>query len=501
MGIHRVLVTGATGYIGGRLVPELLAAGYEVRCLVRNPAKLSDERWHAGVEVVAGDVGDEASVVRAMQGLDAAYFLVHSMGASGDFAAKDRAAAATFQAAAAEAGLQRLVYLGGLGRDDDPDLSPHLASRHEVGRVLAGGPVPVTELRAAIIIGSGSASFEMLRYLVEILPVMVTPRWVDNRCQPIAIRDVLHHLVAVLRTDAAAGRVLEIGGPDVLTYREMMLTYAELAGLRRRRVIGVPVLSPALSSLWVGLVTPLPSGLARPLVESLINEVVVGDRPIEAVVDHTPISLRRAVEQALQRVADLRVTTRWSDATLPGRTPADPLPSDPEWAGGSLLCDTQTARTDAPADALFGAVQGIGGQRGWHVTPLLWQLRGVADKLVGGVGMRRGRRHPDRMWVGDAVDFWRVEAVEVPELIRLRAEMRLPGEAWLEWRIEPDGEGATLTQRALFYPRGLFGRLYWYSLVPFHALIFKRLAERLAAAAGASVTATAAGPPEALPAE
>jgi len=483
-----ILVTGATGYIGGRLVPELLDAGHRVRCLARTPNKLDDEAWRDRVKVVKGDLSDSESVVGAMQGVDAAYFLVHSMGGSGDFAAKDREAAATFRDAASKADVGRIVYLGGLGDDDDPDLSPHLASRHEVGRVLAEGTVPVTELRAAVIIGSGSASFEMLRSLVEVLPAMVTPRWVENRCQPIAIRDVLTYLVRVIEVEDAAGRVLEVGGPDVMTYADMMRGYARLAGLTRRLLVPVPVLSPKLSSLWVGLVTPLPSGLARPLVESLINEVVVTDRPISEVVDHAPMGFDRAIELTLRRVSDLDVTTRWSDATLPGRTPADPLPTDPGWSGGRMLLDEQAVETDAEPHAVFATVEGIGGARGWYVTPLLWSVRGFIDKLMGGVGMRRGRRHPDRMGVGDVVDFWRVEAVEAPSLIRLRAEMRLPGEAWLEWRIDPTESGRTeLRQRALFHPRGLFGRLYWYALVPFHVLIFKRMCAKIADAAGGEV--------------
>jgi uncharacterized protein YbjT (DUF2867 family) len=487
-----VLVTGATGYIGGRLVPELLAAGHTVHCLARNPAKLADEEWADRVDVVQGDVTDAESLATAMDGVDAAYYLVHSMGGGGSFSDRDREAAKTFCDAAAKASIERIVYLGGLGRDDDPTLSHHLRSRHEVGQVLADGPVPVVELRAAIIIGSGSASFEMLRYLVEVLPVMVTPRWVRNRCQPIAIRDVLAYLVASLDIDAAASKdlgpqVLEIGGPDVLTYLEMMLTYAEAAGLHKRRILPVPVLSPKLSSLWVGLVTPLPAGLARPLVESLVNEVVVGDHPASAVIEHTTMPFKEAVERAVNRDGDLQVLTRWSDATLPGRSPADPMPTDPDWAGGSLLCDEQSTTTDAPANALYRAISGIGGDRGWYVTPLLWRLRGWADKFVGGVGLRRGRRNPDTLGVGDAVDFWRVEAFDTDKRVLLRAEMRLPGEAWLEWVIEPEGGGSRLTQRAIFYPRGLLGRVYWYTLVPFHALIFKQLAQRLADVAVQSV--------------
>lgn len=485
-----VLVTGASGYIGGRLVPELLEAGHRVRCLARTPSKLDEQPWREQVEVVAGDVTDRDSLDGALADIDVSYFLVHSMGGSTNFDEEDRKAAATFRDACADARVGRIVYLGGLGRDDDPDLSRHLQSRHEVGRVLADGPVPVTELRAAVIIGSGSASFEMLRYLVEVLPVMTTPRWVDNRCQPTAIRDVLAWLVAASdgeRTGAGdqGHQVVEIGGPDILTYREMMHTYAEAAGLKRRIVVKVPVLSPSLSSRWVGLVTPLPTGLARPLVESLINEVVVTEPPERVPFDHSMVPFRRAVELAVQRSADLQVSTRWSDANLPGRSPADPMSTDPDWAGGSLLCDSKTAHSDASPASMYATVAGIGGTRGWYVTPVLWSLRGLVDKLIGGVGMRRGRRHPDDLWVGDSVDFWRVEAVEKPGLVRLRAEMRLPGEAWLEWKITPDGDGSRLDQQAIFYPRGLLGRLYWYSLIPFHALIFARMANRIADAAAA----------------
>ena len=486
-----VLVTGATGYIGGRLVPELLAAGHTVRCLARNPAKIGDEEWADRVEVVRGDVTDAASLAGAMDGVDAAYYLVHSMGGGTDFSARDREAAATFRDAAARASIERIVYLGGLGRDDDPNLSRHLQSRHDVGRVLADGPVPVIELRAAIIIGSGSASFEMLRYLVEVLPVMVTPRWVHNRCQPIAIRDVLTYLVAALdvaaRGSAGDGpKVLEIGGPDVLTYLDMMLIYAEVAGLRTRRILPVPVLSPKLSSLWVGLVTPLPAGLARPLVESLVNEVVVGDHPASAVIDHQPMPFRAgggAGGAAGRRPAGAHPVVR----RHPPRAQRRPTrcPRDPDWAGGSLLRDEQTATTDASGRrAVPRRVRASAATRGWYVTPLLWRIRGWADKVVGGVGLRRGRRNPDLLGVGDAVDFWRVEAVEPDRRILLRAEMRLPGEAWFEWVIEPEGAGSRLTQRAIFYPRGLLGRAYWYALIPFHALIFRQLAERLAREGG-----------------
>jgi uncharacterized protein YbjT (DUF2867 family)/uncharacterized protein YndB with AHSA1/START domain len=455
-----------------------------VRVLARTPDKLAGEPWTLEVDVVQGDVGDEASVTRAMEGATAAYYLVHSMGGVADFAGRDRAAATAFRTAADRTPtLEQIVYLGGLGDEHDAALSPHLSSRHEVGQVLAEGSVPVTELRAAVIIGSGSASFEMLRNLTDVLPVMITPRWVSTRCQPVAIRDVLHWLVAAISTPEAKGRVLEVGGPEVVTYEAMMRAYAEVAGLRKRLVIRVPLLTPRLSSHWVGLVTPLPLGLARPLIESLVNEVVVLDRPVQAVMPHEPLTLREALEVAVRRVADLSVPSRWSDATLPGRTPADPLPTDPDWSGGTLLSDEQEARSKAPPAEVYATVTGIGGTRGWYVAEPLWSIRGAIDVLLGGVGMRRGRRHPDDLRVGEALDFWRVEALDPPHLVRLRAEMLTPGDAWLEWRIEPDGTGSRLHQRAMFHPRGLPGRLYWYALIPFHALIFKRLCQRLALAA------------------
>jgi uncharacterized protein YbjT (DUF2867 family) len=482
MASQTVLVTGATGYIGGRLVPSLLEAGHGVRVLARTPEKLAEVGWRDRVDVVGGDIADREVLAEAFAGVDCAYYLVHSMGGSADFAHRDREAAEAFREAAAEAGVGRIVYLGGLGHEDDRHLSEHLRSRHEVGEVLAAGPVDVVELRAAIIIGSGSASFEMLRNLVEVLPVMTTPRWVETLCQPIAIRNMLQHLVTALEVPARGHRIIEVGGPDVLTYREMMQQYAEEAGLGRRLILPVPVLTPGLSSHWIGLVTPLPSGLARPLVESLINEVIVTD-PSPEMPPEDNIAFRRSVQLALRRVENLDVATSWSDAGLPGRTPADPLPTDPDWSGGTMFADQQEVASAAAPEALYDTVQGIGGDRGWYVADPLWLLRGLADRAVGGIGLRRGRRHPDEVRVGDALDFWRVEAHDRPNLLRLRAEMRLPGEAWLEWRVTPAGDGAVLSQRALFHPRGLWGRLYWYALVPFHAMIFHRMATRLAAAA------------------
>jgi hypothetical protein len=356
-----------------------------------------------------------------------------------------------------------------------------LASRHEVGGVLAEGKVPVTELRAAVIIGSGSASFEMLRHLAEVLPAMICPQWVTRtKCQPIGIADVLHYLVAVIDIPEAAGQILEIGGPDVLTYRDMMDRYAAAAGLKRRLIIPVPVLTPRLSSHWVNLVTPLPYGLARPLVDSLINDVIVHpDRDIGRLVEHTPYTLDVAIERALDVVGDLRIKTSWMDSAR-DYTSARPMPQDPDWAGGTIYKNIQEVTTTASPDALFDTVTGIGGERGWYAMNVLWTIRGALDKLIGGAGMRRGRRHPNELRVGDALDFFRVVAYKRPSLLRLRAEMKVPGGAWLEWRITTDDSGQTrLRQLARFHPRGVAGRGYWWVLLPVHKIIWKQLVERL----------------------
>ena len=473
-----VLVAGASGYVGGRLVGDLLEAGYRVRCLVRTPAKVAAAAWADRVEILQGDVLEDLGA--AMADVAAVYYLVHTIGASADWVERDRQAARNVRDAAAAAGVRRIVYLGGLGDSASEELSPHLASRHEVGRALASGPVPVTELRAAVIIGAGSASFEMLRYLVDVLPVMVTPRWVETRCQPIAVRDVLRLLVGVLAVPEAAGQVYEIGGPDILSYRQMMNIYAEEAGLRRRWLIPVPVLTPSLSSHWVGLVTPLPRSLARPLVDSLINEVIVHDHTIEQLVPGRPLTYREAVAAALGNVRSGTVDTTWSSAEIGGRQPADPMPTDPDWSGGTVLADRRDRHVDAPPAVVYAVLNGIGGKRGWYWGDWLWSIRGFMDQLVGGVGMRRGRRHPTVMHVGDPVDFWRVEALEPDRRVRLHAEMKLPGEAWLEWRIEPDGDGSHVYQLGRFHPRGLWGRAYWFSVAPFHRFVFPSLLDGIA---------------------
>jgi uncharacterized protein YbjT (DUF2867 family) len=475
----KILVVGATGYIGGRLVPLLVDAGHEVRCLARRPEKLAGVPWADRVDVVRGDVLDPATLAASLAGVDAVYYLVHAIGTGADFAETDRRGATNLAEAASAAGVGRIIYLGGIVPTDG-HLSPHLASRAEVGQILLDGAVPAMVLQAAVIIGSGSASFEMLRYLTERLPIMVTPRWVSSRVQPIAVRDVLTYLVRVLDLPADTDRRFDIAGPDVLTYREMMERYGRVAKLRRRVIIPVSVLSPWLSSHWINLVTPVPKAIAQPLIESLRNSVVAREHAIETLVPFALIGFDEAVALALQRSATGAVATRWSGADWPG-APSGPMPTDPEWAGGSVYRDERAALIRAAADEQWAAIEGIGGDHGWYSFPLAWAVRGLLDRLAGGVGLRRGRRHPDRLAVGEPVDFWRVEALERGGLLRLRAEMKLPGDAWLEFRLEPgpDGGGIMLHQRALFVPRGLAGHLYWWAVWPFHGIVFGSMLRNL----------------------
>ncbi|WP_455351851.1 SDR family oxidoreductase [Streptomyces sp. SYSU K217416] len=491
------LVTGASGYIGGRLVPELLKAGHRVRCLARTPGKLRDHPWSSDVEVIKGDVTEADSMADAMRGIDIAYYLVHALGSGSRFEETDRRAARAFAEQAHAAGVRRIVYLGGLTPQGVPQrsLSPHLRSRAEVGQIFLDAPVPATVLRAAVVIGSGSASFEMLRYLTERLPVMVTPSWVHTQVQPIGVRDVLRYLVGSATMPPDVDRAFDIGGPDVLTYREMMRRYAVVSGLRRRVIVPVPVLTPRLSSHWVGLVTPVPASLARPLTESLRHEVVCQEHEIARYVPDSPgqpLPFNEALALALRRVRQAQVVTRWSSAGLPG-APSDPLPSDPGWAGGSLYEDERQLTVEASREALWKVIEGIGGENGWYSFPLAWAMRGWLDRFVGGVGLRRGRRDAERLRVGDSLDFWRVEEIETGHLLRLRAEMRLPGLAWLEMYAEHDGEGHTrYRQRALFHPRGLFGHAYWWSVSPFHAAVFGGMARNITQAATKGMSAPVA---------
>jgi uncharacterized protein YbjT (DUF2867 family) len=473
------LVTGATGYIGGRLVPELLAAGHRVRVMTRSPERVRDHPWSDRVEIVRADAGQEDQVTAACTGTDVVYYLIHALGSGASFEATDRHTGAVMARAARAAGVRRLVYLGGLEPEGE-DLSPHLRSRGEVAAILLGSGIPTVVLRAAIVLGSGSASFEMLRYLTERLPVMVTPRWVHSRIQPIAVRDVLRYLVGCATLPPEVHRSFDVGGPDVMSYAEMMQRYAEVAGLPRRRILPVPFFTPSLSSHWVGLITPVPASIARPLVESLRNTVVCREHDIAAHVPDPPeglLGFDDAVRSALQRVKDSAVTTHWSSASVPG-APSDPLPTDPAWAGGSLYVDERTRSTRATPAALWRVIEGIGGERGWYSFPLAWRVRGRLDRLIGGVGLRRGRRHPNSLYVGDALDFWRVEAKEEGRMLRLRAEMRLPGLAWLEFHVEHDDSAdgrharSVLRQRATFAPHGLAGHLYWWAIAAFHGVVF-----------------------------
>ncbi|MGM1018253.1 MAG: SDR family oxidoreductase [Actinomycetota bacterium] len=494
----RALVLGATGYIGGRLTPRLLSAGYRVRVLARDAARVASFPWGAECEVVEGTAQDADAVAEAMDDVDVVFYLIHSMSAGKGFEDADELAADTIAAAAVKAGTKRIVYLGGL-HPDDAKLSPHLRSRVRVGEIFLDSGVPTLVLQAGVVIGSGSASFEMIRHLTDVLPYMPAPKWVRNRIQPISVRDVLHYLMGAARVDPSVNRAVDIGGPDVLRYGQMMNGYALEASLPQRAIAALPVLTPGLASHWVNLVTPVPRSIARPLVASLQNECIVKDDAVDDIIPRPEEGLtpyRTAVAMALGRVDADTIETSWQDSEVSG-APSDPLPSDPEWAGRTAFTDARTMHTSAPVEDLWRVIVAIGGENGWYSSPVLWAIRGWMDRLVGGVGLRRGRRSRTLARVGDAVDFWRVEAVEEPGdgdsaaerragLFRLRAEMKVPGSAWLEMRAIPYGDGAIYEQRAVFFPRGLGGRLYWFAVLPFHGFIFAGMAARITAAAEAS---------------
>lgn len=465
-----MLLTGATGYVGGRLLPRLTQRDdLVVRCMVRDPARL-EGRVADRVELVEADAMDRAAVDRAMAGVDVAYYLIHALGSDRDFAAQEQRAARHFADAAEAAGVKRIIYLGGLG--DDPTVSPHLDSRRSVGEILRGSSVPAIEFRASIIIGSGSLSFELVRALTRKLPAMVVPTWGRSLAQPIAIEDVLAYLEAAidlpLAPGAAGGRVYEIGGPDRVSYVSLMKEYARQRGLVRL-MVPVPVLTPRLSSWWLALVTPVYARIGRKLIDSCKTPTVVNDGAAERDFDIRPRGVREAIERALVREDEAFARTRWSDA-------ASSVPRTGRSYGGrahgSRLIDSRTLDVDQPPPRAFAPIRRIGGKVGWYCGGWLWRLRGLMDVFVGGVGLRRGRRDPDQLAVGDTLDFWRVEAVEPDRLLRLRAEMRLPGRAWLQFEVEPTATGSRIRQTAEYDPRGLLGLLYWYAVWPLHAYVF-----------------------------
>ena len=478
-----ICLTGGTGYIGGRLLPLLENRGVRLRCLSRRPGNLENRVCDA-THVARADVLDRDSLNAALEGVDTAYYLVHSMGTHGDFEEDDRRGALNFASAAKKNGIRRIIYLGGLG-ESTGQLSPHLRSRQEVGELLRSSEAQVIEFRASVIIGSGSLSFELIRALVERLPMMICPRWVATPAQPIAVEDVLAYLLAPLDWDGTESRVFEIGGPDQVSYGDIMREYARQRGLRRL-MISVPVLTPRLSSLWLGLVTPVYARVGRKLIEGVRNPTLVHDTSALDEFDMRPRGLRDAIERALVNEDHELAETRWSDALSSGGEPA-------KWGGvrfGSRIVDSRVAPVDVPAKAAFDPIQRIGGRTGWYFATWLWRIRGWLDLLVGGVGMRRGRRHPIELRVGDAVDFWRVEVFEPGRRLRLAAEMRVPGRAWLEFEVSEIGGKSEIRQTAIFDPVGLPGIAYWYALYPLHQLVFAQMLKGIARSAMEAVQST-----------
>jgi len=478
---RKILVTGASGYVGGRLVTALLEDGADIRVFVRDKNKAQSHTWASAVEIAVGNASDYQSTVAALTGVHTAFYLLHSINLGPNFDKIESEMATNFAKAAQECGVKQIVYLGGI--NNDAKTSKHLSSRANTGKSLASSTVAVMELRAGIIIGSGSASFEMLRHLTHRLPVMTTPKWVMNKTHPIAVRDVLWYLRKSAMLEKPVSGVFDIGGPEVLSYADMMQKFAKLSGLRKRLIIKVPVLTPKLSSLWIGFVTPVPTSLARPLVGSLISEVVADPaksinhlipKPAEGLID-----VEGAIKLALSHVSGNTVKTRWSDATTQ-TAPWQKAQSDPAWAGEALYKDTKVRVTDASMENLWVAIEEIGGENGWYGSDFLWYLRGLLDRMIGGVGLRRGRRDPIHLRVGDSLDFWRVESLVPGESLKLYAEMILPGKAWLEFRIKklPNGQ-SEVTQEASYSPRGLGGQLYWYAVLPFHSLVFPTMIRNL----------------------
>ncbi len=474
---RHVLVTGATGYIGGRLVPRLLEERYQVRVMARDAARLKGRSWTENMELVQGDAFEPDTLLQAMEGIEVAYYFIHSLYGGSDFHQRDLTAARNFGKAARTAGVRRIIYLGGLG-DPQSKLSEHLRSRQITGEALREAGVPVTEFRAAIIVGSGSASFEMIRYLSERVPLMICPRWVFSRIQPIAIKDVMDYLVAALKTPESSGHIIEIGGAEVLTYADTMLEYSRIRGLRRF-IIPVPVLSPGLSSHWVHWVTPVSARIARPLIEGVRNDVIVKDHSARKLFPGIePMDYRTAVQLALSDLKAGRVETAWSDSL--GTTQGDVQPvSLASWEG--MMIRKWQRIVNASPGKIYNIFSGLGGKRGWLHAQGAWRLRGIADRLMGGAGLRRGRRHPQKLRIGDAVDFWRVEALKPGRLLRLRSEMKAPGPLWLQFEVGPQDAGKSLLGLTLFYaPKGLLGLIYWYLFYPLHIEVFSGLLLKLA---------------------
>lgn len=482
-----VLVTGATGYVAGRLIPLLLSRGYRVRAMGRSIEKMGARPWakHPRLQLAKGDVMNPASLAMAARGCGTVFYLVHSMiSRKGAYRNADRTGAWNMAAAAASAGASHIIYLGGLGETDHPNISRHLISRNEVGRILSEGTVPVTVLRAAMILGSGSASFEILRYLAEHLPMMVTPKWVRMPTQPIAVSNVLGYLLGCLETPETRGETFDIGGPDILTYQELFRIYADRAGIPRPVMLPVPVLTPWLSSLWIHLVTPVPAAIARPLAEGLSLPTVCREHRIRRLIPQDLLSCGEAITRALDRVRQEQVESCWADAgemVFPEWTHC----GDSDYTGGTLLTCGYRARVGGRPEDLWDRVQAIGGKTGYYAADLLWQIRGVMDVFSGGVGLNRGRRSPDVLRSGDALDFWRVLDADPPRRLLLLAEMRMPGEALLEITIRETGDRrCELSLYSRFLPRGIFGIVYWYVLYPFHQFVFFRMLKGMVRAAG-----------------
>lgn len=472
----KIFLTGSSGYVGGRLAPLLVNRGHKITCLLRTPAKVAATDWAQDAIIVKGSLDQD--LTESLAGIDVAVYLVHSIGSGDDWENRERELARNFAKSCQRAGVRRIVYLGGLG-DDSTKLSRHLKSRHDVGKELASLGTEVVELRAAVIIGSGSASFEMLRYLTEVLPVMVTPKWVRTICQPISIRDVLTYITNAIESLETIGGIYEIGGPDQVTYAEMMNIYASEAGLIKRRIITLPLLSLGLSSLWVGFVTPVPSSIAKPLVESLANQVLVNDANAGRLGEFSKTPLRVAIRRALGAAVRSEIATRFDDADLDF---SSAIPTDPPWSGGTELADVRSIVVKASRESTWRSITAIGGDNGWYGGEFLWEIRGILDQIVGGPGLRRGRRNLETLAVGEPLDFWRVSEVVEEKLLVLNAEMRLPGKATLEWEILSDegNVGCTVKQTARFRPKGLLGRLYWYTVAPFHTYVFPGMLEGIA---------------------